>query len=477
MDICSSFEIIKNKMNKDLIVPHLKDKKIVILGFGKEGVSSYHFIRNALPELPLTVADRSEQLNLSDMAHDKYLSVITGADYAQNLNDYDLILKTPGINLNHINYFISSDKITSQTELFLQLFGNQTIGVTGTKGKSTTASLIYHILQQSTQQAILAGNIGIPFFDIIENITPQTTIVAELSAHQLEYTCHAPHIAILLNLYQEHLDHFNSFGNYQQAKLNICRFQTEHDFVIYNSDDAYICYLLNSLSLPRNYLPYSRKKVLENGAYSFEAKIVLAAQGKTASQFDLQAFHNLPGRHNYYNIMAAILACKLKSISDEAILQHLNTFTGLEHRIEFVGRFNNIKFYNDSISTIPEATIAAVRSLKDVDTLILGGFDRGIDYVQLIDFLINNPIKNIIFTGPAGERILSEWQKTGQNPENFIVEYNFEQIVAFAYQHTQAGKSCLLSPAAASYNQFKDFEERGRLFKTLITSYPHITTN
>lgn len=458
-----------------MITEYLKGKKIIILGFGKEGVSSYRFIRNALPELPITIADQSEQLNTADLAHDTRLTVITGANYAQNLNDYDLILKTPGINLNHINYFISPEKITSQTELFLQQFGNQTIGVTGTKGKSTTASLIYHILQQSTQQAILAGNIGTPFFDIIENITPQTTIVAELSAHQLEYARHAPHIAILLNLYQEHLDHFNSFGNYQQAKLNICRFQTERDFVIYNSDDVYIGNLLNALSLPRNYLPYSREKVLENGAYSFEAKIVLSAQGKTTAQFDLQTFHNLPGTHNYYNIMAAILACKLKHISDEAILQHLNTFTGLEHRIEFVGRFNNIKFYNDSISTIPEAAIAAVRSLKDVDTLILGGFDRGIDYSQLIEFLINNPVKNIVFTGAAGERILSEWQKSGRKPENFIVEYNFEQIVAFAYQHTQAGKSCLLSPAAASYNQFKNFEERGTLFKTLVASYPHTT--
>ncbi|MDR1345961.1 MAG: UDP-N-acetylmuramoyl-L-alanine--D-glutamate ligase [Bacteroidales bacterium] len=463
-------------MNKKLIVNYLKDKKIIILGFGKEGMSSYRFIRSVFPELPLTVADRSEQLNLSDISHDSRLTVITGASYAQNLNDYDLILKTPGVNLNHINYFIQPNKISSQTALFLQAFGSQTIGVTGTKGKSTTASLIYHILHQSGLPTVLAGNIGIPFFDIIDNITLQTTVIAELSAHQLEFIRHAPHIAILLNLYQEHLDHFNSFANYQQAKLNICRYQTEHDFTIYNSDDVHINYLLSALSLPRNYLPYSRNRVLENGAYSFESKIVLAVQGKTTAQFDLQAFHNLPGSHNYYNIMGALLACKLKHISDEAILKQLHTFRGLEHRIEFVGRFNNIKFYNDSISTIPETTMAAVRTIKDVDTLILGGLDRGVDYSQLIDFLISSSIKNFAFTGPAGERILAEWCQTGRKPSNFIVEYNFEQIVAFAYQCTQAGKSCLLSPAAASYNQFKNFEERGRLFKSLITSFPHITT-
>jgi UDP-N-acetylmuramoylalanine--D-glutamate ligase len=174
--------------------------------------------------------------------------------------------------------------------------------------------------------------------------------------------------------------------------------------------------------------------------------------------------------------MGALLACKLKHISDEAILKQLNTFRGLEHRIEFVGRFNNIKFYNDSISTIPETTMAAVRTIKDVDTLILGGLDRGIDYSQLIDFLTNSSIKNFVFTGPAGERILAEWRQTGGKPSNFIVEYNFEQIVAFAYQYTQAGKSCLLSPAAASYNQFKNFEERGQLFKSLVTLFPHTTT-
>ena len=136
----------------------------------------------------------------------------------QDLNKYDLILKSPGVNFNNINYFIPKEKFISQAELFLMAYGENVIGVTGTKGKSTTASLIYHILSNTVGDTVLAGNIGIPFFDIIERITDDTTIVAELSAHQLEYTDFSPHIAILLNLYQEHLDHFNTFNNYQQGQ-------------------------------------------------------------------------------------------------------------------------------------------------------------------------------------------------------------------------------------------------------------------
>ena len=152
----------------------------------------------------------------------------------------------------------------------------------------------------------------------------------------------------------------------------------------------------------------------------------------------------------------------------------LKDFKGLEHRIEFVGKFRDISFYNDSISTIPEATIAAVNSLRKVDTLIIGGFDRGIDYQPLIDFLYENPIRNVVFMGPAGKRILKEWKKQGRPlPESFMIEDNFDKIVAYAYQNTAKNKICLLSPAASSYDRFKNFEERGRCFKEKVQKYEY----
>lgn len=451
----------------EYILEKIKDKKIVILGFGKEGISTYRFIRKYFPKMPLTIADRSESLKTDDLK-DKHLKVVTGEKYNQNLNDYDLIFKTPGISFNQVNYWIETEKITSQTNLFLEAFHRQVIGVTGTKGKSTTSSLIYHLLKNAGRDTILAGNIGVPFFDIIEQMTPQTVVVAELSAHQLEFIKRSPDYAVLLNIYQEHLDHFNSFNNYQIAKLNITRFQEDRQFLVYNGDDEHIEGLLKSYNLNRDRVIFGTQS--HDGPYAScrDNVIFFANSGHIEDEFDLTYYHNLPGRHNYFNIMAAVAVCRKLKMPHDQIVRGLQSFKGLPNRIEYVGKFNEITFYNDSISTIPEAAIAAVRALRKVDTLILGGFDRGIDYSVLIDFLQEEPVRNIAFTGPAGRRILQEWQEKYPLPECYIVEDDFAKIVDFAFEKTEEGRIVLLSPAAASYDQFKNFEERGRVFVQLI---------
>lgn len=456
-------------MRKDKIIEFFKDKKIVIVGFGREGISAYKLIRKHYPKLPLTIADRSPLIHLEDFPEDKHLKIVAGEAYDQNLNQYDVILKSPGVNFNNLNYFIPREKFVTQTELFLMAYGDNVIGVTGTKGKSTTASLIYHILSHSMGNTMLAGNIGTPFFDIIEQIDDDTTVVAELSAHQLEYTDHSPHIAILLNLYQEHLDHFNTFNNYQLAKLNITEHQQESDILIYNYDDRYIPGLIESHQLQRRFIPFSSQTTLKNGAFCTKNDIVLMKNNEQICTIPIEGRANIPGRHNNNNIMAAVLACKAKGIADADIIRNISTFKGLEHRMELVGTFKEITFYNDSISTIPEATIAALNTIKRVDTLILGGFDRGIDYSILIEHLHENPVRNIVFVGKVGQRLLKEWTEKGYAlPENYIVENDYTKIVAFAYAHTALGNSCLLSPAAASYDQFKDFTVRGKTFKTLV---------
>lgn len=456
-------------MRKDKIIDFFKDKKIVIVGFGREGISAYKLIRKHYPKLPLTIADRSPLIHLEDFPEDKHLKIVAGEEYDQNLNQYEVILKSPGVNFNNLNYFIPKEKFVTQTELFLMAYGDNVIGVTGTKGKSTTASLIYHILSNSVGNTVLAGNIGTPFFDIIEQIDDDTTVVAELSAHQLEYTDHSPHIAILLNLYQEHLDHFNTFNNYQLAKLNITEHQQESDILIYNFDDRYIPGLIESHQLQRRFIPFSSQTTLKNGAFCTKNDIVLMKNNEQICTIPIEGRPNIPGRHNNNNIMAAVLACKAKGIADADIIRNISTFKGLEHRMELVGTFKDITFYNDSISTIPEATIAALNTIKRVDTLIIGGFDRGIDYSVLINHLRENPVRNIVFVGKVGERVLTEWKAAGNPlPEHYLVENDYAKIVAFAYAHTTPGSSCLLSPAAASYDQFKDFTVRGRTFKTLV---------
>ena len=402
----------------------LKDKKIAILGFGREGKSSLHFIRKHLPEKQVTILDK----NSVDI-QDAKTTMVCGDNYLNNFNAYDIVLKTPGISLANLKD-IEPEKIYSQTAFFLQYFGKQTIGVTGTKGKSTTATLIFHILKACGKKVILAGNIGIPFFDIVENIDEKTIVVAELSAHQLEFVSHSPHIAILLNLYQEHLDHFTSFQSYCEAKFNITKYQNENDLFIYNKENDRITKLFAQHKLHRYFYTFSNKT----------------------------------------NYEAAVVTCKQLGISEAGIASAIATFVPLEHRQEFVGEKHGILFYNDSISTVPEATIYALKTLKNVNTLILGGFDRGIDYRVLYDYLQKNPVENVVFMGPAGIRMKTEWNSNG------IFEDDMQKIVNYTITHTQKGKICLLSPAAASYDQYTNFEERGKRFKECVRQ-PFSLTN
>ncbi|MBO7587057.1 MAG: UDP-N-acetylmuramoyl-L-alanine--D-glutamate ligase [Bacteroidales bacterium] len=461
----------------DHILNAVRGRKIIILGFGKEGVSTYRFLRKHFPDMPIAVADANPNLK-TDEFDDPKLSFNNGPDYNQGLNDYDLIFKTPGISFNLLNYFVEPKRITSQTDLFLEACHKQVIGVTGTKGKSTTASLICHILKSAGRKAILAGNIGVPFFDILEQLDDKTMVVAELSAHQLEFIHRSPDYAVLLNIYQEHLDHFNSFNNYQIAKLNITRYQDDRQFLVYNGDDEHIPGLIKSYNLNRDRCIFGSEP--QEGPYACcrDGIVHFAISGHLEDEYDLSHYHNLPGTHNYYNIMAALAVCRKLGVTHDQIMHGLNTFHGLPNRIEYIGQYDGIAFYNDSISTIPEATVAAVRALRRVETLILGGYDRGIEYGLLLQFFKEEPMPNIAFTGPAGKRILEEWQACDTPmPENHILEDDFRKIVDFAFEKTSQNKIVLLSPAAASYDQFKNFEERGRVFTQLVQQHAKQSEN
>jgi UDP-N-acetylmuramoyl-L-alanine---L-glutamate ligase len=445
------------------IIDFFANRNILILGYGREGQSSYKLIRKFLPYQLLTIADK-KQIDFID----SNVTLITGENYLDSLNSFDIILKSPGITLKNLTFSLDYSKITSQTDIFLQYFAGQTIGVTGTKGKSTTTSLIHHILTNVRPNVLLGGNIGIPLFDLIETIDEETLIVSELSAHQLEFIDNAPHISVLLNLYQEHLDHFINFEHYIQSKWNIHRFQNENDFFIYNHDDSTISLSADLHTVTNKFLPFSRFETLLNGAYIENENIISVQNGVCKNKYNTNQFKNLPGKHNFYNIMAAILVCEQCGIDPKEIDKHIRTFQGLEHRIEYIGFFHEIHFFNDSISTIPEATISALEALYNVDTLILGGFDRGIDYHSLYQYLNHHSVSTIIFTGPAGKRMYEEWSEMSTIKQKVCIVKNFDQVFDYCYQNTPMGGKCLLSPAAASYDEFKNFQERGTYFKNKI---------
>ena len=351
---------------KNQIIEFLRNKKILILGFGREGKSSLDFIRRELPEAEVAVADQQNIVV-------ENTTVISGDNYLDACKDYDLILKAPGVIIKDYLDAETKAKITSQTDLFMRVFHRQVIGVTGTKGKSTTSSLIYHVLKSAGRDTQLVGNIGKPCFDVLDEITDQTAIVFELSAHQLEYIQASPHIAVLLNIYEEHFDHYTTPDDYYNAKKNIFKYQTPDDLLIYGN--------------------IFQHATAEEIAAAQSMKIDIT---KTDIVPRDQIRTKLIGEHNQLNIQVAAAIAYAYKINGEDFKQAIASFQPLPHRLEYVGTFRDIKFYNDSIATAQEAVMNAIKALGDVDTIILGGMDRGLDYHPLVNFIRETSIENVI---------------------------------------------------------------------------------
>ncbi|MBP5342083.1 MAG: UDP-N-acetylmuramoyl-L-alanine--D-glutamate ligase [Bacteroidales bacterium] len=411
----------------------LEGRRILIAGYGREGQSAERLIKRLVPKTRYTIATQVE--------NGKWKTL--GGEWREDW-PFDMVIKSPGI--PNFQFSILNFQLTSLTDLFLQVYGDKVIGVTGTKGKSTTASLIHHLLPGS----ILAGNIGIPLFDILDDIREDSIVVAELSCHQLENIHRGPHIAVLLNLFQEHLDHYENYMGYKMAKMQIALRQQAGDHFFYCTDNEELRSLVASGRWPvaSELHPYSINEITDE-----ERKLMKACP--------------LEGEHNWSN---ALVACRVAALvmcqPISTFNFQLSTFHGLRHRMEKIGTVAGITWYDDSISTIPAAAIAAVRALGRVDTLILGGFDRGIDYSPLVEFLKANPIKNLVFVGAAGRRIHSAAQPLSHSVT--LVEDDYTKIVPWCAGHTPQGGVVLLSPAAASYDAFKNFEHRGDFYREQI---------
>ena len=451
----------------ELIKTLFENKSLALLGFGREGRSTYKLLRKVFPHKALTIIDENDEIKNDEiLRNDLNLQFISGKDCMQYIDEFDAAIKSPGIPSNTLPLDLKKVHITSQTDIFLQRYGSQSIGITGTKGKSTTSSLVYHILKNAGVDTLLVGNIGIPPFDCINDIKPDTIIVLELSSHQLEYISHAPHIAIFLNLFQEHLDHYYTYHEYQSAKFNIGKYQGASDYFIYNQDNETLGQLLkNSVELETQSLAFSLEPGSKSELRIDNEWIELHYGRRVIKLYDTSQGQPLQGHHNIYNIMAASAACYLSGISTIQISKGIRSFNGLEHRIEMVGNFAGIIWYNDSIATIPEATIEAIKTLQIVDTVILGGFDRGIEYTILYPFLTASGVSNIIFVGEAGTRMKKEFSEYGVKNINLYSAADYKHVVTIASEVTKKGKICLLSPAAASYDMFKNFEERGNVYK------------
>lgn len=428
------------------LIEYFNSRKVLVLGFGREGRSTYDIIRRHLPEKHIGIADMRE-IELRD----DNVTLHCGPDYLDALKEYDTVIKTPGMSFRDVT-MPDGVEVTCQTDLFLRFSECICIGVTGTKGKTTTSTLIHGMVKQGGKKACLIGNIGVPVLDSLEE-SPVDIAVIEMSSHQLEFTTASPHVAVMTNIYPEHLDHYNGFEGYVGAKLNILSHQTSSDYFICNAEQDFGAYINFATVIP------SVIKVGINGGKA-DKEIIEAASSND----------RLKGIHNRQNVCLAATAARCVGISDEDIRIAVENFSGIENRMEPVGEYSGIKFYNDSIATIPHAVECAVEAIGDVDTLIFGGMDRGIDYSGFKKYLAKCSVNNLIGLPETGYAICTELIENGCN-KNIIPVQDMEEAVAAAFKYTEKGKSCLMSPAASSYNVYKDFEHKGNHYKQLIKEH------
>lgn len=456
----------------------LREPSVLILGLGREGQSTWRFLRTLYPEKILGAADRLPLEQLPSEAAgllrgDANARLHLGPDYLTSLPQYDVIVKAPGIPVTLPEYLQAvalGRRITSQTDLFFSNCAGTIVGVTGTKGKSTTSSLVHAILLQGNKKTFLVGNIGSPALDLLSEASSDAIFVYELSSHQLEGLRQSPHIAVLLNVVPEHLDYYASFEQYVAAKENITRYQTPDDWLVYDADHP-IPREAAARSSART-LACSLENVFTPGCGLRGDWVVCSLEaGREERILDVRE-SPLPGRFNLLNIAAAAAVGRLLGVEAQEIRAALRGFQPLEHRLELVGNYDAVAFYNDAIATVPEATIAALDTLgEDVETILLGGADRGVDFAGLAKRLLASSIRTLILFPKTGRRIWEEicaQEPAADSRFAHVFVESMEEAVAAAKEKTAQGKICLLSPASPSFGLFRDYRDRGEQFKRFV---------
>ncbi len=431
----------------------IKGKSVLIVGYGREGKSVERWLTKRYPALHIEHRDRQ----------------LDGDAYLSGIEAFDTVIRSPGISpfLPELQrYAASGGFVTTATNIFFSCVVGKTIGVTGTKGKSTTSSLIAHILKHQYPDVRLVGNIGISMLDELDSGTPQTIYVIELSSHQLVDIRYSPHIAVLLGIVSEHLDYYPDVTTYARAKARIAAFQSPTDVVVYNPVHTILREILENAPARRVFFSERRKDGVMT--YVKRGYIYTEIAGTVEPVIPIA---DIPLLGNIENVLASITVVSLLGGKPQDIASAIRPFRSLPHRLELVGTYRDITFYNDSLATIPEATVHALRALgPNVTTLIAGGYDRHLDYTVLGAYLRSHPVENLILFPDTGKRI---WEAIGSVTNSAKRQHvtaphmvsSMEEAVKLAYNLTHKGKICLLSPASASYNLFKNYEDRGNQFK------------
>jgi len=473
--ICAIIFLSWASIYNSSMIDRFKNKKIAVIGLGVEGLSSALFLakRGAI----VSVLDQKKENKLDPsflkILREKDIRIFGSEDYLKNLKEYDLVVRSPGVKLELLGKYVSKDKITSQIKIFFDLCPCPIIGVTGTKGKGTTSSLIYEMLRKEGFDAYLGGNIGSPPLDFLNKLNAQSKVVLELSSFQLQDLSKSPHIAVILMITSEHLDYHKDTNEYVKAKRNILKFQTSSDAAIVNKD--YPANNESDIHIEGKVFQISRSGKVKEGCFVDNEKIFVSIPKGRFNTLKAEIIKTkdilLPGEHNLENVCAAAMAALLCGVSKENIVAVLKTFKGLEHRLKLVSEIDGVKFYDDSFSTIPETTIAAIKAFSDPEILILGGSSKNSDFRELGEVISSsNNIKAIIGIGIEWPRIKESIKYHVSSIKYIEGLKTMSKIVQKAHQLAKSGDVVLLSPACASFDMFKNYKDRGNQFKREVKS-------
>ena len=436
--------------------------KIALLGFGLETKSAYHFLRKKYPDATFDIYDQSAE---SKLAAPQQSEVFLGVnDFSQV--EADVLVRTPAVNPKDLPF---GANITSVSRLFFENSPAKIIGVTGSKGKGTTASFIAEILRAAGIKTHLVGNIGLPALDLLSEVQPEDIVVYELSSFQLWDMEKSPSIAVITNIEPDHLDVHDDFDDYVQAKMNIFAHQTADDFAIYNGQNKEILSRINQLKTetPAKFIAFPSSECAHISGDQF------AWNGQEL--FNLNIL-KLPGAHNQSNALAAInatfpiLNAKFDNLEDikRAWTEGLAKFEGLPHRLKFVAEKGGVKFYDDSIATTPGSAIAAINAFSAPKILILGGSDKGADLSELVEKIAKSSaseVKNVVLIGGEADNLQNKLAEVGfRRFINLGKGAVMPEIVETAYDLAVAGDIVILSPAHASFDMFKSYSDRGDRF-------------
>lgn len=450
--------------------------KIAVLGLGKEGLDLLRFLYKlkasptALDAKAITSAD-SRYKDIKRWANE----LIAGPHYADHLVDFDLIFRSPGVPLDLPAIKKAKRKgvsISSLTQLFFDLCPAKIVGITGTKGKSTTTSLLYHLLKgRLNGKVYFGGNIGYPPLSLLPKLTKQDVVVLELSSFQLEDLKKSPAISVVLNIVPEHLNRHKTFAKYVEAKLNILRYQTKQDIAVVGASHK-ITPLVVKLARGK-VIKYSTHKILSRGVYVSGTDIIYRdiVSGRRHLVMDL-ADISLVGSHNIENALAAITVALLLGVKPDRIKERSKSFAALEHRLEPVGEAKGVKFINDSMATTPVATMAAIQTIGGAMSLILGGSSKKENFKELISLLTQKQVQGAVLIGDTADKLYKSL-KIAKVKFPFIKAKNFAMAVDRAYQYAKPNGTVLFSPACASFGWFKDAYDRGNQFKQLVEKIIH----